>query len=72
MRVSWKHMRTITFIDKDGREQKGFTHTHNPVEDALGNAHALLYMINEEAVSKRQSLFFLVMQRFWEIRSPML
>ena len=47
MRVSWKHMRTITCIDKDGREQKGFTHTHNPVEDALGNAHALLYMINE-------------------------
>ncbi|HEY6913779.1 MAG TPA: exonuclease [Paludibacter sp.] len=47
MRASWKHMRTITFIDKDGREQKGCTHTHNPVEDALGNAHALLYMINK-------------------------
>ena len=47
MRVSWKHMRTITCIDKDDKEQKGFTHTHNPVEDALGNAHALLYMINE-------------------------
>ena len=47
MRASWKHMRTTTFIDKDGREQKGFTHSHNPVEDALGNAHALLYMINE-------------------------
>jgi len=26
---------------------KGFTHTHNQVEDALGNAHAHLYMINE-------------------------
>ncbi len=47
MGLRWKHLRSITFTDKEGREQKGFSHTHNPLEDALGNAHALLYMINE-------------------------
>ena len=47
MHVSWKHLRTTTFTDKDGGKQTGFKHTHNPLEDALGNAHALLYMINE-------------------------
>lgn len=47
MRASWKHMRYLSFTDKEGRDHKGFPHTHNPLEDALGNAHALLYMINE-------------------------
>ncbi|MDD3323238.1 MAG: exonuclease [Paludibacter sp.] len=46
MRLPWKYLRSLTFTDKEGREQKGFPHTHNPLEDALGNAHALLYMIN--------------------------
>ena len=40
-------MRHITFTDKEVREQKGLPHTHNPLEDALENAHALLSMINE-------------------------
>lgn len=46
-KAQWKWMRRQEFTDKEGRLHKGFLHTHNPVEDALGNAHALLYMINE-------------------------
>jgi hypothetical protein len=46
-KMQWKWMRSQEFTDKDGRLHTGFPHTHNPVEDALGNAHALLYMINE-------------------------
>lgn len=44
---SWKWMRDKDFTDKEGHLHKGFPHSHNPLEDALGNAHALLYMINE-------------------------
>jgi hypothetical protein len=33
MRARWKHLRKTA-------------HTHNPVDDAVGNAEALLYMIN--------------------------
>jgi hypothetical protein len=47
LRLPWKWMRDQEFTDKEGRLHKGSPHTHNPVEDALGNAHALLYMINE-------------------------
>lgn len=45
--LQWKWMRRQEFTDKEGRVHKGFLHTHNPIEDALGNAHALLYMVNE-------------------------
>ena len=44
LHAQWKWMRTQEFTDAQGRLHKGCTHTHNPVEDALGNAHALLYM----------------------------
>lgn len=47
LQLQWKWIRKHEFTDKEGRIHKGFQHTHNPVDDALGNAHALLYMINE-------------------------
>ncbi|MEA4904152.1 MAG: hypothetical protein VB068_11040 [Petrimonas sp.] len=46
-RLQWKWMRSQAFTDKDDCYHESFPHSHNPVEDALGNAHALLYMINE-------------------------
>ncbi len=47
MQASWKQWRTQSFTDKEGRAYHGYQHTHNPLDDALGNAQALLYMINE-------------------------
>jgi len=39
----WKHIRQEAF-EFDGKKYEGFNPTHDPVQDALGNAHALLYM----------------------------
>ena len=42
-RARWKHLRREKF-EIDGVKYKGFEHTHDPLQDCLGNAHVLLYL----------------------------
>lgn len=41
--ASWKHLRKEKFSIND-KTYCGYDHNHDPLQDALGNAHVLLYM----------------------------
>lgn len=45
--AKWKYLRQTKFTDLKGNIHNGYDHTHDPVQDALGNAHVIVYMADK-------------------------